>query len=367
MGKLNKGEWSEAYTIIKLLAEGRLYAADANLEKIDNIYYPLIKILRIELENKVKNHYEYLCESDVNIQIVDGDTNATITSIPIQEFKEHSLVFLNDIVEGKGRSFEVSKEIADFLKRIKITKKSERSDKKRDITIVVHDIITGFKPTLGFSIKSKIGKPATLLNASGATHFVYKFIGGSSITDSEIEYINTNHSAIKDRIKAMKEKGFEITFIKPQSSTFSSNLQMIDSTFPKVISELLLYYYTGTCKASMVELISHLEHQNPCNFDLAENHPFYRYKMKNFLIDIALGMMPSEVWKGIYDANGGYIIVKKDGELVCYHVYNRDEFQEFLLNNTKFEQADRGKHKFGEIYRENGEVYLKLNLQIRFK
>lgn len=51
--KLNKGEWSEAYTLIKLLADGKLYAADSDLNKINNIYYPLIKILRTELLNNV--------------------------------------------------------------------------------------------------------------------------------------------------------------------------------------------------------------------------------------------------------------------------------------------------------------------------
>ncbi|RTK92254.1 MAG: HpaII family restriction endonuclease [Rickettsiales bacterium] len=28
---MNKGEWSEFYTFLRLLADGKLYAADANL------------------------------------------------------------------------------------------------------------------------------------------------------------------------------------------------------------------------------------------------------------------------------------------------------------------------------------------------
>jgi len=28
-----------------------------------------------------------------------------------------------------------------------------------------------------------------------------------------------------------------------------------------------------------------------------------------------LGMMPASAWSGIYDANGGYLVVKKDGTL----------------------------------------------------
>ena len=31
----NKGEWAEAYTFVRLLGEGQIYAADENLNKID--------------------------------------------------------------------------------------------------------------------------------------------------------------------------------------------------------------------------------------------------------------------------------------------------------------------------------------------
>ena len=37
----NKGEWSEIYVFLKLLADGKLYSADENLEIIENIYYEI--------------------------------------------------------------------------------------------------------------------------------------------------------------------------------------------------------------------------------------------------------------------------------------------------------------------------------------
>ena len=33
----NKGEWSELYVFLKLLGDGVLYAADANLNKIEDL------------------------------------------------------------------------------------------------------------------------------------------------------------------------------------------------------------------------------------------------------------------------------------------------------------------------------------------
>lgn len=102
-------------------------------------------------------------------------------------------------------------------------------------------------------------------------------------------------------------------------------------------------------------------------FDKTDKHLFYSYKIKRFLTDIALGMMPSKVWTGKYDATGGYLIVKADGEILCYHIYNKNEFEDYLLANTKLETASSSRHGFGKIYEENGELFFKLNLQIRFK
>ena len=96
------------------------------------------------------------------------------------------------------------------------------------------------------------------------------------------------------------------------------------------------------------------------------HHPFYEYKFKKFLAECALGMLPSKVWDGTADATGGYIIVREDGEILCYHLFNRNEFETYLINNTKFETASTSRHEFGSIYKDNGKYYIKLNLQVRF-
>ena len=43
----NKGEWSEIYTLFKLLGDGKVYAGDANMNKME-IFYPIMEILREE-------------------------------------------------------------------------------------------------------------------------------------------------------------------------------------------------------------------------------------------------------------------------------------------------------------------------------
>lgn len=62
----NKGEWSEIYTFFKLLGDTKMYSGDANLNKIEDVFYPIIKILRQEN----LGNFEYRLEN--NLVIVFG-------------------------------------------------------------------------------------------------------------------------------------------------------------------------------------------------------------------------------------------------------------------------------------------------------
>ena len=48
----NKGEWSEFYVLLKLLADGKIFNADKNVRKMSNIFFPIIKIIREERQIK---------------------------------------------------------------------------------------------------------------------------------------------------------------------------------------------------------------------------------------------------------------------------------------------------------------------------
>jgi hypothetical protein len=53
--------------------------------------------------------------------------------------------------------------------------------------------------------------------------------------------------------------------------------------------------------------------------------------------------------------------------VLCYHIYNRNQFEDYLFSNTKLDTPSSTCHEFGMIYEENGEVFFALNLQVRFK
>ena len=42
----NKGEWSEIYALFKLLGDKQLFLGNKDIEKLEGLVYPIIKILQ---------------------------------------------------------------------------------------------------------------------------------------------------------------------------------------------------------------------------------------------------------------------------------------------------------------------------------
>ena len=95
-----------------------------------------------------------------------------VLKIAISEFKEKAKFLLEKIKANKKRTFSVPK-IEEFMQSINCLSLKADSKAKTDITIVVHDQRTNQQPTLGFSIKSQLGSPSSLLNAGKTTNFIF--------------------------------------------------------------------------------------------------------------------------------------------------------------------------------------------------
>lgn len=351
----NKGEWSELYVLLRLLAYGKIYAADDNLQKIEDVYFPILKVIREEIK---RNKMEYRVEpEEIEIFLNDEKRNSVTRERLLQEAK----YLFEQIVGGSSRAFEIE-QTEKFMNEIDCYRLSAPSSDKTDITMQIHDIHTGFEPVCGFSIKSELGSAPTLLNASGATNFVYEVEGISDEQMEQINQLDNPKSKIIDRMNQIFTIG-SLKFVGAKNSTFATNLMMIDSRMEELMGEFLLCYYRdniGSCD----EIIQKLEERNPLHFPKSG---FYKFKFKKFLCSVALGMMPSKEWDGHDEANGGYIIVASDGEVLAYHIYNRDYFEGYLLKNTKLERGSTSKHGFATIYKEDEKMFINLNLQVRFK
>ncbi len=362
MIKGNKGEWSEFYAFVKLLAEGHIFAADKNLNKNEDIFYKVLKIIRGSNED-----LDYLRNEKIIIQNSQGKV---LSELSVEEVSKIADQLYDGISRGimSDRSFNF-----DFaqpaLTKFYTNSLSDERVQTADIRVVIHDPITQHEPLLGFSIKSYIGSKPTLFNASKNSNIIYKIEPEPSAVT--IKMINGLPS-YSHRVKYLKENGYTLKYHKMNSEIFKTNLELVDSRLPEILAELVLGAYTKyTPKLS--DLVKYLSEKNPCDFDLSLNSDFYSYKIKRLLIDAALGMKAGKVWSGTFNANGGYIIVKKDGDLECYHIYNWNDFQEYLLNHTKIDFPDSNPHRcdYGVILNsdtveETAGSFIKLNFQIRF-
>lgn len=350
----NKGEWSELYAFMKLLSQGRVYAANEKVEKIDEVYYPILKIFREEKRGEV---IEYIIQDK---QIIVEFMPDKRISVDRDEMEKQANILLNEIAKHSG-SFELE-EIAKFANGIKVTKIKAPSTDTTDISMQIEDTHTNFIRNVGFSIKSEVGNPPTLLNAGTTTNFIYKVDGITAKQAEEINAIDTR-TKIKDRIRKIQELGGSISYHDMYHSGFKRNLIMVDSSMPQILGNILMYHYVEDVK-DCKSLVALAGERDPLGYGDAA---MYEYKVKKFLCSCALGMKPAKQWDGLDEANGGYIIVKADGEVLAYHIYNRNFFEQYLLDNTVLERASTGRHEFMSLYEEDGEMFIKFNLQVRFR
>ena len=52
MQSANKGEWSELYAFARLLKDGKIYAADEYVNKLDDVFFPILKIIREDADEQ---------------------------------------------------------------------------------------------------------------------------------------------------------------------------------------------------------------------------------------------------------------------------------------------------------------------------
>ena len=354
----NKGEWSEVYVFFRLLGEGKLHTGDALLNKKEIL--PIIKVIRGDALGR-----GFFTNKNACVVIVDEVSGNEVLRIPMNTFMQESKRLLDEI-SFSGEGSLVFPKSEKFFRHIGCYKLKAPSDNKADIRVMIHDSRTGMNPTLGFSIKSQLGSPSTLLNPGKTTNFLYR-VTGACLSEEQVKAINgiTAHRA---RMEALFQSGCRLEYEDMENATFKNNLLFIDCCLPMLVGECLSTVASPTNESPKIDVVvNSISRRNPLNYTGTNVKDFYAHKLKTLLIDAALGMTPGKVWNGRYDANGGYIVVKTDGDLVCYHFYDRNDVEDYLYCNTRFEAASRGRYGWGSLfYSEDGLLRMRLNLQIRF-
>ena len=133
----NKGEWSEVYALLKIIADKQLFAGDSDLNKIESLIFPIIKVLRDESNGT----FEFSYEDD----IVLIKNNEEEFRISIAQFQENASILLQKLKEKTNATFSIP-EIENFINSYQSQSIKVKSSVKSDIRIVIHDQRTGTKP-----------------------------------------------------------------------------------------------------------------------------------------------------------------------------------------------------------------------------
>ena len=351
---MNRGEWSEFYAILALLENPDLNIVNEKLVDITNNLYQVKKLSLQEQETII----DYVLHNDLDISVYfNNELKEEIDKLEIKDKKKKLYDSISNAIAGSG-AFEIDN-VQELLNRMTpsgILK--SKSSSKEDLNAIVFDKRVGNDLLLKYSIKSSLGSPATILNASNHTNFIYE-VQGLHVSDiNKINSIDTR-TKLLDRIEMIKSLGGKIIFSKMECESFDYNLRLIDSNMPKYLGDVLLNSYECENK-NLKDLFLKNNNFSDDNFALK--------KLGDFLEGISFGIFPSIKWNGINNVNGGLIIVKKDGKVVILDlIYFRQMVINYLIEETKLDSPSSSRYHMLELYTENGRIYFKLNLQIRYK
>ena len=377
----NIGEWSEMYIFFKLMSDRKVYVADKDMNRLKDVFLNIISIIREENKGK---EYRYFTGDVVNITL-NGEEVATVDSA---RFTDNAKKVWDMIISKKDTTFS-DQEVIDFLSSIFIQNISSPAQKKSeffggtaDIVLDTMDYRSGVNQIMGFSCKSDIDAAATLFNASGDnTNFEYEIVG--NFDDEKMSVFNgmfhevTKKGVTKyevatgDRMRYLKDCGVGLRFVNPVKDVARQNLVRCGGIeMPKILGGMLKYYYfeCGAASVGVEDAIKYLADTDYVGYGFDDLYDTYRVKIANLLYAMFTGLRFSKPWSGRSDVSGGYIVVKRDGDVVAFHSCIADEFKDFLIDKLKFEGPSCSRHKYMEIYKkDDGKYYLKLALQFRFK
>lgn len=344
----NRGEWSELYAIGYLMTRGGGYAANEFTQMDESIFYKVLQVV----DNPSGNEETIYKLHEEEVEVLQN--GVAVIRIKKNEIRPKLNAFFDELLIQANSSAFFLPTGTELMKLIRKEKLSASSALTADLHLVLEDSETKTEtPKKGFSIKSEIGSPATVFNASHSTNLTYKITGnGKPPTFKRV-------SAVKTNIKELSNAGFKLKFEKFDNPTFEKSLKNIDSNLPQYLAEVLLAYtHSSTTNMKSICEIAFPESDNDSELKIQ--------KIKKFLSAASMGLKAATVWSGYPEDFGGMLLVKRDGDVLFYYLYNMKKFEEYLFNNLRFETPSASKHGFGQVFEENNKYFIKLNLQIRY-
>lgn len=350
-----KKEWSEIYSVLRLLSDGAVYAGTSEVKRNEAEYLPVAMLQREEHDGTRC----YIVEGD-DIHIKGEKIDKLV---PREDFGEAAGRILKAMKESSDDSVESPEGVEEFLDEVLIYDLEAKTDDRTDYYLSFYTVDT---PPIGFCVRSRIGLLVSLLDGGRSANFKFELTGVKFAVPT-VNKVNALESPneVVDRMLMIERLGGILKYNDVSDKVFRSNLLMIDLHFPRLLAEMLrVMQLDGVTKVS--ELVEKMKEINPLKIkdELINKHGFYEFKMKQFLLALALGMRPAKIYNGVDSAVSGFIFVDGNGQLLCYRKSDKETFEDFLYYNTRLEKGSVEKDKYGYLERENGVYYFKLNLKI---
>lgn len=408
--RFNRGEWTEAYVFLKLLSDGRIYGATEELKEDISKFIRIVNVIRPEKEDFVLKYDADFDSADPRVSAFLNDTEFAIITVPELSEKAKFLYSRLREISGKDPSFDVP-EIQTFLERLKFSSPKlsklpksyeQKFGAKTDIIVTIINSEDSARSTDGFSIKSHLGKASSLFNSGDGSRLIYRINGCTERRMHEINAIESETGIIE---AIRDDEKLSLEFIRTGKDEFAANLEFIDTQMIEAVSVAVLcqtHYLNAPKSNNMRDIVNVVAEYNPLK--VREPQCFYEAKFKSFLFASLAGLTATTPWDGKTRMTGGYIDVNKDGHLLYYRAISDEVFCSYLYENTFIDRPSRGVNKdiavaeakaflegrtlsnselqqvstkdgnrkgkrgdWGYVYKENGEYFIAINFQVRFR
>lgn len=350
-----KKEWSELYTFFRLLADGKVVLGTAE-GKRGEACWPVAMVQREEHDGTRRYYIEgetIRMEGESGHRAMPREDFGIVADMILKAVKSSSE---NDVVAPDG--------VEEFLDEASIFDLEAKTEDRTDFSVAFWHPEA---PLRGFNVRSRLGAMNPLLDGGRAANLKLEQ-GGikfATPTVSKINALPESQNEVAERMLMIERLGGVLKYSDVADRVFRSNLLMIDLHFPRVLAEMIRIMHLDNI-ARISELTELIKQMNPLKIkdELINKHGFYEFKVKQFLMTLALGMRPAKIYNGQDSAVEGIFLVDGSGEVFCYHKSEKQVMEDFLFLNTRLEKGSLDKDKYGFLEKENGAYYFKLNAKI---
>ena len=352
-----KRELGEVYAFFRLLADGSVSMGTPDGLKDEDTRWRVALVQREEHDGTRCYYIE-----EEHIRVVTDDKEPAL--FPRADFDKAARMILDLLRNTTGEKVEVPDALEGFLDAVRIYDLEAKTDDRTDFKVAFWDTEA---PLSGFNVRCRLSPMNPLLDGGRTANLKLEQTGVRFAvpTVNKINALPESPDEVAERMRMIERLGGTLKYNDVADRVFRCNLLMIDLHFPRMLAEMVRLMHLESI-TRVPELTERIKEINPLKIkdELIQKHRFYEYKMKQFLLALALGMRPAKIFNGTDSAVEGILLVNGQGEVLCYHQSRRKVFADFLFRNSRFEKGPLEKDKYGFLERENGTWYFKLKAKI---